>query len=80
MKMIHPTLAEIKPVFYPREEKLGSLDVLKHYQGEDVFWQNPEDLDPDQWLDKGELTELPEIPREEMEAETTDQPEDQGRQ
>ena len=27
--------------------------------------QNPEDIDPDQWLDEGELTEILEIPREE---------------
>ena len=37
------------------------------YRGEDVICQNPEDIDPDQWLDKGELTELPEIPRAEAE-------------
>ena len=45
---------EIKPVYYPGEEKLVSLDMLKLYQGEDVIRQNPEDLDPDQWLDEGE--------------------------
>ena len=42
---------------YPREERLVSLDVLKFYRGEDVICQNPEDIDPDQWLDEGELTE-----------------------
>ena len=31
-----PSLAEIKPVYYPREENLVSLDVLKLYHGEDV--------------------------------------------
>ena len=80
MKMINLALAEIKPAYYPGEEKLVSLDMLKLYQGEDVFWQNLEDLDPDRWLDEGELTKLPEIPRYETEAETRDQPEDQGRQ
>ena len=39
-----------------------SLDVLKLYCGEDVILQDPEDLDPDRWLDKGELMELPEAP------------------
>ena len=29
--------------------------------------QNPEDIDPDQWLDEGELMEQPEIPREKAE-------------
>ena len=29
--------------------------------------QNPKDIDPDQWLDEGQLTELPEIPVEEAE-------------
>ena len=42
---------EIKPVYYPGEERLVSLDVLKLYQGEDVISHNPEDVDPDQWLD-----------------------------
>ena len=58
-------------MYYPREEKLVSLDVLKLYWGEDIVWQNPEDLDPDRWLDEGELTELQVGARE--------QPEDQGR-
>ena len=44
-----------------------SLDVLKLYRGEDVICQNHEDIDPDQWLDEVELTELPEIPRGEAE-------------
>ena len=39
-----------------------SLDVLKLYRGEDVVRQEPEDVDPNGWVDKGELTELPEIP------------------
>ena len=30
-KLIAPSLAEIKPVYYPGEEKLVSLDVLKLY-------------------------------------------------
>ena len=47
MKIKAPVLAEIKPVYYPREEKLASLDVLKLYRGEDVVLQNLEDLDPD---------------------------------
>ena len=41
MKLIAPTLAEIKPVYYPGEERLVSLDVLKLYCGEDVVCQNP---------------------------------------
>ena len=47
--MIAPALAEIKPVYYPREEKLMSLDVLKLYRGEDMICQDPEDIDPDRW-------------------------------
>ena len=39
-----------------------TLDVLKLYRGEDVVRQEPENVDPDGWVDKGELTELPEIP------------------
>ena len=39
-----------------------SLDVLKLYHGEDVIHQ-----DPDRWLGKGELTELPEAPLAEAE-------------
>ena len=35
-RLIAPALAEIKPVYYPGEEKLVSLDVLKLYSGEDV--------------------------------------------
>ena len=54
-------------MYYPREEKLVSLDVLKLYRGEDVTRQDPEDIDPDQWLDKGELTKLPEAPLGEVE-------------
>ena len=40
-------LAEIKPVYYPKEEKLVSLDVLKLYCGEDMICQDPEDKDLD---------------------------------
>ena len=47
MKLIAPSLVEITPVYYPGEEKLVSLDVLKLYLGEDVVYQNPEDEDPD---------------------------------
>ena len=61
-KLIAPSLEEIKPVYYPREEKLVSLDVLKLYRGEDVVQQEPADVDPDGWVEEGELTELPEIP------------------
>ena len=60
-KLIASSLAEIKTVFYPGEEKLVSLDVLKLYCGEDVVRQEPEDVDPDGWVDEGELTELLEI-------------------
>ena len=56
-RLIAPALAEIKPLYYPGEEKLVSLDVLKLYHGEDVIPQ-----DPDRWLDEGELTEQPEAP------------------
>ena len=79
MKHIAPALAEIKPVYYPGEEKLVSLGVLKLYWGEDVVRQNPEDLDQDQWLDEGELTKLPEVSREETEVGVREQPEEQGR-
>ena len=61
-KLIAPSLAEIKPVYYPREEKLVSLDVLKLYRWEDVVRQEPADVDPDLCTDEGELMELPEIP------------------
>ena len=46
-RLIAPALAEIKPVYYPREEKLVSLGVLKLYLGEDVICQDPEDIDSD---------------------------------
>ena len=36
--------------------------MLKLYRGGDVVRQEPVDVDPDQWADEGELTELPEIP------------------
>ena len=48
-------------MFYPGEEKLVSLDVLKLYRGEDVVRQEPDDVDPDRWIDEGELTELPKV-------------------
>ena len=67
LRLIAPALVEIKPVYYPGEEKLVSLDLLKLYRVEDVIRQDPEDIDPDQWLDKGELTELPEAPLGEAE-------------
>ena len=79
MQIIAPALAEIKPVYYPGEEKLVSIDLLKLYQGEDIVWQNPEDLELDWWSDEGELTEFLEVPREEMEVGTREQPEEQGR-
>ena len=60
-KLIALSLAEIKPVYYPGEEKLVSLDVLKLYRGEDVVQQEPTDVDPDGWVEEGELTELPKI-------------------
>ena len=34
-RLIAPALAEIKPVYYPGEEKLVSLDVLMLYPGEE---------------------------------------------
>ena len=61
-KRIPPSLTEIKPVYYPGEVKLVSLDVLKLYRGEDVVRQNPDDVNPDKYTEEGELTELPEIP------------------
>ena len=36
-RLIDPAFAEIKPVYYPREEKLVSLDVLKLYLGKDMI-------------------------------------------
>ena len=54
-------------MYYPREEKLVSLDILKQYCGEDVICQDPEDKDPDRWLDDRELTELLEAPLREAE-------------
>ena len=45
-KLLAPSLAEIKPVYYLGETKLVSLDILKLYQGEDIVRQNPEDIDP----------------------------------
>ena len=66
-KLIAPSLGEIKPVYYSGEEKLVSLEVLKLYRGEDVVKWEPEDLDPDGWVEEGELTELPETPLRERE-------------
>ena len=67
LRLLAPALGEIKPVYYPGEEKLVSLDVLKLYHEKNGIQQDPEDIDPDQWLDKGELTKLPEAPLGEME-------------
>ena len=53
--------------------------MLKLYQRKDVVRQNPEDVNPDRWLDEGELTELPEVPREETGVGARKQPENQGR-
>ena len=36
-----------------------SLDVLKLYSGEDVVQQEPADVDPDGWVEEGELPETP---------------------
>ena len=79
MKVMVPALVEIKLVYYPGEEKLVSLDVLKLYRGEDVVPHHPEDVDLNWWLDEGKLTELPEVPREEMEVRAREQTVDQGR-
>ena len=78
MKLIAPALAEIKQVYYPGEERLVSLDVLKLCRGEDVIHQNPKDMDPDWWLEEGKLTELPVIPIEEAVVRVGDQAEDSG--
>ena len=67
-------------MYYPGEEKLVSLDVLKLYRGEDVVRQKPEEVDPDRWLDEGELTKLPEISIEEVAVGVREQPEDQRKQ
>ena len=48
--------------------------MLKLYCGEDVIRQNPEYIDQDRWLDEGELTDVPEIPREEAEVGVREQP------
>ena len=60
-KLIAPSLAEIKPLYYPGEEKLVCLDVLKLYLQEDVVRQEPGEVDPDKWIDEEELTELQEV-------------------
>ena len=41
--------------------------MLKLYCGEDEICLDPEDIDLEQWLDIGELTELPEAPQGEAE-------------
>ena len=61
-KLIALSLVEIKPVYYPGEEKLVSLDVLKLYHGENVVRHKPNDVDPNRWIDEGELMKLPELP------------------
>ena len=76
MKLIAPALAEIKMVFYPVEERLVSLEVLKLYRVEEVIRKNPKDIDPDRWLDKREFKELPEIPLEEVEVRVREPLED----
>ena len=76
MMLIALALAEIKPVYYPGEERLVSLDVLKLYGGEGVICQNPEDIDLDGWLDEGELTEIPKIPLEEVQKRVREPSED----
>ena len=48
-------------MYYPGEEKMVSLDVLKPYHVEDVVRQEPHDVDPDRWINEGELMELPEV-------------------
>ena len=45
--------------------------MLKLYRGEDVVRQEPADVDPDLWVDEGELTELPEIPVREIAPQET---------
>ena len=81
MKLIALALAKIQPVYYPREDRLVSLDVLDLYREEDVIHQNLEDIDPNRWLDEGELTELPRIhitkikERVEIKADTLEIPE-----
>ena len=54
-------------MYYPEEEKLVSLDLLKLYGGEDVVRQEPDDVDHDRWIDEGELMELPELSLRERE-------------
>ena len=47
MKLIAPALMEIKPVYYPGEERLARPKALKLYWGEDMIHQNPNYIDPD---------------------------------
>ena len=35
--------------------------MLKLYRKEDVVRQDPHDVDPDRWIDEGEISELPEV-------------------
>ena len=44
-RLIAPALVGIKLVYFPGEEKLVSLDVLKLYCGKDMIRQDPEDID-----------------------------------
>ena len=53
--------------------------MFSMYRGADLVRQKPEDVDPDRWLDEGDLTELPELPIEEVEVGIREQPEDQSR-
>ena len=76
MKLIALALVEIKPVYYPGEESLVSLDILRRDRGEDVICQNPEEIVPDQWLDEGDFTKLLEIPLEEAEVRVREPSED----
>ena len=46
-------------MYHSGGEKLVSLDVLKLYVGEDVICQDPKDIEPNQWLEEGELPEAP---------------------
>ena len=41
--------------------------MLKLYHREDLVQQEPKDVDPDGWIDEGELTELPVVSLEERE-------------
>ena len=75
--IIPGTSYKLRWLYYLGEDRLVSLDALKLYQGEDMIRQNSEDIDLDWWLDKGELTELSEIPEEEAEVRVRKPLEDQ---